>query len=110
VIGPDFCFATANDESPQYSSVTVLVPPSLDFQILQRHIGCFWGLSAQGRSHALYYGGHLQRASWHEAAWRWTLPELPAIVVNLLEPLRRLLAAVEVELKVRTQELETATP
>jgi transposase len=34
---------------------------------------------------------------------------LPAIVVNLVEPLRRLLAAVEVELKVRTQELETAT-
>jgi transposase len=67
-------------------------------------------LAAQGRSHALYYGGHLQGAWWQEAAWQRTLPELPAIVVNLLEPLRRLLAAVEVELKARTQELEAAAP
>jgi transposase len=67
-------------------------------------------LAAQGRSHALYYGGHLQGAWWHEAAWQRTLPQLPAIVVNLLEPLRRLLAAVDVELKARTQELEAAAP
>lgn len=33
-----------------------------------------------------------------------------AIVVNLLGPLRRLLAAVEVELKARTQELGAAAP
>src|SRR5277367_5018919 len=50
-------------------------------------------LAAQGRSHALYYGGHLQGTWWHEAAWQRTRPQLPAIVVNLLEPLRRLLAA-----------------
>jgi transposase len=67
-------------------------------------------LAAQGRSHALYYGGHLQGEWWREADWQRTLPELPAIVVNLLEPLRRLLAAVEAELKVRTQELVTAAP
>jgi transposase len=67
-------------------------------------------LAAQGRSHALYYGGHLHGAWWQEAAWQRTLPQLPAIVVNLLEPLRRLLAAVEVELKARTQELEAAAP
>jgi transposase len=67
-------------------------------------------LAAQGRSHALYYGGHLQGAWWHPAAWQRTLPELPAIVVNLLEPLRRLLAAVETELKIRTRELEAAAP
>ena len=67
-------------------------------------------LAAQGRSHALYYGGHLQGAWWQEEGWQRTLPELPAIVVNLLEPLRRLLAAVEVELKTRTQELEAAAP
>jgi transposase len=67
-------------------------------------------LAAQGRSHALYYGGHLQGAWWPEAAWQRTLPQLPAIVVKLLEPLRRLLAAVEVELKARTQELEAAAP
>jgi len=67
-------------------------------------------LAAQGRSHALYYGGHLQGEWWREAAWQRTLLELPAIVVNLLEPLRRLLAAVEVELHTRTRELETAAP
>ena len=67
-------------------------------------------LAAQGRSHALYYGDHLQGAWWQEAAWQRKLPELPPIVVNLLEPLRRLLAAVEAELKIRTRELETAAP
>ena len=67
-------------------------------------------LAAQGRSHALYYGGHLQGEWWREAAWKKTSQKLPAIVVNLLEPLRRLLAAVEAELKVRTQELEAAAP
>jgi transposase len=67
-------------------------------------------LAAQGRSHALYYGGHLQGEWWQEAAWQRTLPELPAIVVNLLEPLRRLLAAVDVELKDRTKELEASAP
>src|SRR5208282_2055070 len=67
-------------------------------------------LAAQGRSHALYYGGHLQGEWWQEAAWQRTLLELPAIVVSLLEPLRRLLAAVEAELKIRTRELEAAAP
>jgi transposase len=67
-------------------------------------------LAAQGRSHALYYGGHLQGEWWREAAWQKTLLELPVIVVNLLEPLRRLLAAVEVELQTRTRELEAAAP
>ena len=67
-------------------------------------------LAAQGRSHALYYGSHLQGAWWHEAAWQRALPELPAIVVNLLAPLRRLLAAIEAELQTRTQELEAAAP
>jgi len=67
-------------------------------------------LAAQGRSHALYYGGHLQGEWWQERDWQRTLPELPAIVVNLLEPLRRLLAAVETELNSRTQELVAAAP
>jgi transposase len=67
-------------------------------------------LAAQGRSHALYYGGHLQGEWWQEAAWQRTLPELPVIVVNLLEPLRRLLWAVEVELSARTEELVAAAP
>lgn len=36
--------------------------------------------------------------------------QLPPIVVNLLEPLRRLIAAQEVELKARTQEAQAAAP
>jgi transposase len=67
-------------------------------------------LAAQGRSHALYYGGHLQGEWWQERDWQRTRPQLPAIVVNLLEPLRRLLAAVEAELDARTQELVAAAP
>src|SRR5260370_34660261 len=47
-------------------------------------------LAAQGRSHALYYGEHLQGEWWREAAWKISAAQLPAIVVNLLEPLRRL--------------------
>ncbi len=67
-------------------------------------------LAAQGRSHALYYGEHLQGEWWRQEAWKSSSAQLPAIVVNLLEPLRRLIAALEVELKVRTQEVESAAP
>jgi transposase len=67
-------------------------------------------LAAQGRSHALYYGAHIQGEWWQEAAWKTLATQLPAIVVNLLEPLRRLIAALEVELKTRTKEVEAAAP
>ena len=67
-------------------------------------------LAAQGRSHALYYGAHLQGEWWREAAWKISAPQLPPIVVNLLEPLRRLIEALAVELKKRTQEVEAAAP
>src|SRR6266446_9148008 len=67
-------------------------------------------LAAQGRSHALYYGEHLQGEWWQEEVWKTSAAQLPAIVVNLLEPLRRLIAALEVELKARTQEVEAAAP
>jgi transposase len=67
-------------------------------------------LAAQGRSHALYYGEHIQGEWWQEAAWKISATQLPAIVVNLLEPLRRLIAVMEVELKTRTQEVEAAAP
>ncbi len=66
--------------------------------------------AAQGRSHALYYGEHLQGEWWQEEVWKTSAAQLPAIVVNLLEPLRRLIAALEVELKARTQEVEAAAP
>jgi len=67
-------------------------------------------LAAQGRSHALYYGEHIQGEWWREEVWKPSVAELPAIVVNLLEPLRRLIAALEVELKTRTQDIEAAAP
>ena len=67
-------------------------------------------LAAQGRSHALYYGAHIQGEWWREDVWKPTATQLPAIVVELLEPLRRLIAAMEAELKTRTQELQAAAP
>jgi transposase len=67
-------------------------------------------LAAQGRSHALYYGEHIQGEWWQEEVWKTSAAQLPAIVVNLLEPLRRLIAALEVELKARTQEVQAAAP
>src|SRR5216683_1523435 len=67
-------------------------------------------LAAHGRSHALYYGEHIQGEWWQEEVWKTSAAQLPPIVVNLLEPLRRLIAALEVELKSRTQEVEAAAP
>jgi transposase len=67
-------------------------------------------LAAQGRSHALYYGEHLQGEWWKGELWETSATQLPAIVVELLEPLRRLIAVMEVELKSRTQEVEAAAP
>src|SRR6266704_174049 len=67
-------------------------------------------LAAQGRSHALYYGEHIQGEWWQEEVWKTSATQLPPIVVNLLEPLRRLIGALEVELKTRTQEVEAAAP
>jgi transposase len=67
-------------------------------------------LAAQGRSHALYYGEHLQGEWWQEKVWAISAAQLPAMVVNLLEPLRRLIAVLEVELKTRTREVEAAAP
>jgi transposase len=67
-------------------------------------------LAAQGRSHALYYGAHLQGEWWREEAWKSSLAQLPPIVINLLEPLRRLIEALELELKTRTKEVEAAAP
>jgi transposase len=65
-------------------------------------------LAAQGRSHALYYGQHLQGEWWRELPWKILATELPAILINLLEPLRRLIGSLELELKARTKEVEGA--
>jgi len=65
-------------------------------------------LAAQGRSHALYYGAHLEGTWWTEGLWKeWVLP---TIVIELLEPLRRLIAAIEQELKAQTQAISAAAP
>ena len=65
-------------------------------------------LAAQGRSHALYYGTPLRGEWWREAAWKQLV--LPAIVRELLEPLRRLIQAIEQELDAQTQALQAAAP
>src|SRR5258708_15711071 len=67
-------------------------------------------LAAQGRSHALYYGEHLQGEWWQEEVWKTSAAQLPLIVVNLFEPLRRLISVMEVELKTRTQEVQAGAP
>src|SRR2546425_6322193 len=67
-------------------------------------------LAAQGRSHALYYGEHLQGEWWQEEVWKTAAEQLPPILVNLLEPLRRLIAVMETELKTRIGEVEAAAP
>ena len=65
-------------------------------------------LAAQGRSHALYYGAHLEGAWWTEALWQELA--VPPIVLELLEPLRRLIQAVEQELKALSQALTKSAP
>ena len=63
-------------------------------------------LAAQGRSHAMYYGAHLQGEWWTERAWKELA--LPAIVMELLESLRRLILAIEEELKIKTKAIVEA--
>jgi transposase len=65
-------------------------------------------LAAQGRSHALYYGAHIEGAWWTEALWKELA--VPPMVVELLEPLRRLIQALDQELKLLTQAITEAAP
>ncbi len=71
---------------------------------------CVVRVPSPEQEHALYYGEHIQGEWWQEEVWKSSAEQLPPIVVNLLEPLRRLIAALEVELKTRTQEVEAAAP
>lgn len=65
-------------------------------------------LAAQGRSHGLYYGAAVEGEWWVEGVWKQLV--VPPIVLELLEPLRRLILAVEQELQASTQRLvEAAT-
>jgi transposase len=63
-------------------------------------------LAAMGRSHALYYGERLKGRWWGPRSWRRHEEQLPPIVVQLLEPLRRLIQAVEKELKEATETIQ----
>jgi transposase len=65
-------------------------------------------LAAQGRSHALYYGAHLEGAWWTGGLWKELV--VPPIVLELLEPLRRLIQTLEQELKTLTEALTAAAP
>jgi transposase len=65
-------------------------------------------LAAQGRSHALYYGAHLEGPWWQEGLWKELA--LCPILGELLEPLRRLIQAVEGELKAATKALADQAP
>jgi transposase len=65
-------------------------------------------LAAQGRSDALYYGQRLEGEWWTDGLWPTLV--LAPILVELLEPLRRLIVVVEQELKAQTQALTAAAP
>lgn len=65
-------------------------------------------LAAQGRSHALYYDHRVEGEWWKQALWKDLV--LPPIVVELLEPLRRLIQAVEQELVALNQVLTASAP
>jgi transposase len=65
-------------------------------------------LAAQGRSHALYYGQRLEGEWWVASIWKELV--LPPILLELLEPLRRLIEAIEQELKAQTQAIQAAAP
>jgi transposase len=65
-------------------------------------------LAAQGRSDAWYYGARLEGEWWLEANWKELV--LPAIVLELLAPLRRVILAIDQELKAQTQAISQAAP
>src|SRR5260370_28425255 len=102
VSGNDDAFCVVRVPSPEQEQVRSLSRQRESFQRERQR------LAAQGRSHALYYGAHLQGEWWQGEGWKTSAAQLPAIVVNLLEPLRRLIAALEAELTIRTQEVEAA--
>jgi transposase len=65
-------------------------------------------LAAQGRSDAWYYGARLEGEWWLEGNWKEL--GLPPIVLELLEPLRRVILAIDPELKTQTQAIIQAAP
>src|SRR5712691_6632054 len=104
VSGNDDAFCVVRVPSPEQEQERSISRQRESFQRERQR------LAAQGRSHALYYGEHIQGEWWQEEVWKTSAAQLPSIVLNLLEPLRRLIAALEVELKTRTAEVEAAAP
>jgi transposase len=67
-------------------------------------------LAAKGRSTALYYGHRLEGEWFAPALWKDLAPTLPPHVRPLLEPLQRLIVAVDQELTALTRQVEAAAP
>jgi len=67
-------------------------------------------LAAKGRSTALYYGHRLAGEWFAPGLWKDLAPTLPPLVQQLLTSLQRLIAAVERELAVLTQQVEAPAP
>src|SRR6185437_8294219 len=67
-------------------------------------------LAAQGRSHGLYYGCRIQGQWRKERGWRLCAKTCPAFLLELLAPLRRLIEALETELKQSEKELRAEFP
>jgi transposase len=67
-------------------------------------------LAAKGRSTALYYGHRLAGEWFAPDCWKALVPTLPPIVKQLLQPLQRLITAVEQELAALTRQVEAAAP
>jgi transposase len=65
-------------------------------------------LAAQGRSDALYYGYHLEGEWWVQGTWKELV--LPPFLVELLEPLRRLIQAIETELQAQSKAITATAP
>jgi transposase len=65
-------------------------------------------IAAQGRSDTCYYGARLEGDWWLEANWKELV--LPPIVLELLEPLRRVILAIDQELKTQTEAIIQAAP
>ena len=65
-------------------------------------------IAAQGRSDAWYYGARLEGQWWLEANWKELV--LPSIVLELLEPLRRVILSIDQELKTQTEAIIAAAP
>jgi len=56
----------------------------------------------------MYYGGRVRGEWWRDGTWEEL--EVPPIVVELLEPLRRLIQAVDKELEAATKAITAAAP